>query len=89
MNVLFAIGFGFFGGVVRALVGITKSGVLKGKEKLNWGKLIFTLAASGIIGMFAGVLVTTQYAFLMLAGYAGTDLIEGVYKGYKKLREKK
>ncbi|MBT7902361.1 hypothetical protein HN587_00750 [Candidatus Woesearchaeota archaeon] len=80
---------GFFGGVVRALVGILKSDVLKGKEKINWTRLIFLLLASGIIGAFAGLLITTQYAFLLLAGYAGADLIEGMYKTYHNHKLKK
>lgn len=73
---------GFLGGIARALVGI-----LKGREtykeefKMRWSKIIFTIMASGIIGLCAGLLVNDlDYRVAILAGYAGTDMIESLYK---------
>jgi len=81
MNLLYAAGFGFFGGMIRALIGIMK--LSKVNLKFNWSYFISSLVASGFIGMFAGLLVNSDYRLTLLAGYAGLDLIEGVYKAQK------
>jgi len=39
-----------------------------------------------MIGLFAGLLVSTNFALALLAGYAGTDLIENIYKIKKKTK---
>ena len=70
--------YGFIGGVVRALVGISKSKAFK--KKFDAQYLLFTLITSGVIGMFAGMLVSGDYRLVLLAGYAGTDFLEGLYK---------
>ncbi len=70
--------YGFLGGVTRALVGLMKSQTLKQKFSMKY--LLFTLVASGIIGMAAGIVVSGDYRISLLAGYAGTDLLEGLYK---------
>ena len=36
--------------------------------------------ASGFVGVFAGLLYDTNYKLTLIAGYASTDLIEGIYK---------
>ena len=77
--------YGFLGGVVRALVGLSKSKAFK--RKFDSRYLILTLISSGVIGMFAGLLVVGDYRLSLLAGYAGTDFLEGLYK--TKLRMKK
>ena len=42
------------------------------------------MIASGFIGVFCGLLVSQSYVLSMLGGYAGTDLIEGIYKIRKR-----
>ncbi len=82
MNLLLeSILFGFFGGIVRILVGILK---LKHSREFKWPRVIITLVVSGIIGAFAALFVSTDYRLMLLAGYAGTDFIEGLYKIFKK-----
>jgi fluoride ion exporter CrcB/FEX len=80
MNTLTLIGFGLFGGVIRAVVGMLKHKVFTGKEKFQSGKLLFTIITSALIGAFCALLTITDYRIILLAGYAGTDLIQGVYK---------
>ena len=71
--------YGFLGGVVRALVGLMKSNAYRKKFEPKY--LLFTLVSSGIIGMATGLLVLpADYRVVLLAGYAGTDLLEGLYK---------
>lgn len=82
MNLMYAAGFGFFGGIVRAIIGILK--VKRLKAQFEWKYFAFTVVASGVIGMFAGMLVNADYRLTMLAGYAGMDLIEGLYKAQQR-----
>ena len=74
------IGFGLFGGIIRTLVGLFKHKVFTGKEKFNSKKFWFTLILSGAIGAFCALLLIEDYRLILLAGYAGTDLIQGLYK---------
>lgn len=80
MNIFILIGFGIFGGIIRALVGLFKNKVFTGKEKFNTKKFWFTIIISGLIGAFCSLLLIDDYRIALLAGYAGTDLIQGVYK---------
>jgi len=84
MEIYLLVLFGIFGGLVRALVGLFKHKVFTGKEKFKIGKFVFTLVISGVIGLFCALLLIDDYRIALLAGYAGTDLIQGVYKITKK-----
>ena len=72
--------FGLLGGIVRAFVGVFKHKVLTGKERFKSGKFLFTIIGSGIIGLFCALLTVSDYRISLLAGYAGTDVIQGIYK---------
>ena len=84
MNILLLTLFGFFGGAIRVIVGLFKHKVFTGKEKFNSNKFWFTLIASGLIGLFCALLIIDDFRIALLAGYAGTDIIQGVYKVAKK-----
>lgn len=84
MSLINAAMFGLTGGVVRGVVGIVKS--VRKRKKLRTWYFLFTIASSGLIGMFAGMLLPFDYRISLLAGYAGIDLIESLYKiGKRKL----
>ncbi len=80
MNLLLLVGFGLFGGAIRALVGLFKNKVFQGKEKFKHGKFWFTIIGSAIIGAFCALLIIEDYRFALIAGYAGTDFIQGIYR---------
>jgi hypothetical protein len=80
--------FGFIGGLTRACVGFMKNRYQNKKIKFKSNSFWFTFIASGIIGLFAGLLVSTNFTLSLLAGYAGTDFIENVYKIKRKIRVK-
>ena len=80
MNIWLLIGFGLFGGIIRSIVGLLKHKVFTGKEKFNSKKFWFTIILSGLIGAFCSLLLVQDYRIILLAGYAGTDLIQGVYR---------
>ncbi len=70
---------GMVGGLLRALVGISKN-VLASKKRLEPWRVVFTLLVGGIIGGVAGALVGGDWRISLLAGYAGSDLLEALYK---------
>ena len=74
--------YGLIGGLVRGVVGLTKMKVFK--KKFDAYRFVFTLATSAVIGAFAGTLVVGDFRISLLAGYAGTDFIEGLWQMRKK-----
>ena len=73
---------GFLGGLIRGLVGITKYLTAKPgkKRKMRTEYLILTLLSSGGLGLLVGVFITDDVKFALLAGYAGTDFVENLFK---------
>ena len=72
---------GAAGGLVRALVGVLKyMEQNKEAQKFRIGYLLFSVLVSAIIGGFAGALCEGNWKLAGLAGYAGADFIESLYK---------
>lgn len=69
---------------MRSLVGLLKHKVFSGKEKFKNGKFWFNIILSGLIGMFCALLMIDDFRIALLAGYAGTDLIQGLYRTIRK-----
>lgn len=80
--------FGFIGGLTRACVGFMKNSYENKKISFSSNAFWFTFLASGVIGLFAGLLVSTNFTLSLLAGYAGTDFIENLYKIKRKIKVK-
>jgi fluoride ion exporter CrcB/FEX len=74
--------FGFIGGVARTSFGLVKA--IRDKTRFNFKRFIITLCTSIIIGIFTGILYNKNYKVSLLAGYAGTDILEGFYKISKR-----
>ena len=70
--------FGLAGGLARGFVGILKA--YQKKEKLNWQYFLITIFASSVIGAVASIFVNGDYRLSIIAGYAGMDILENVYK---------
>jgi membrane protease YdiL (CAAX protease family) len=47
-----------------------------------WKYYFITLIVSVIIGIFIGIIFNFDYRLSLLAGYAGTDILEGIYKSF-------
>lgn len=75
---------GIAGGLVRGTIGLlkNKTPVLASfARKFSPSYFMITIfVVSGIVGGFAGILAGTQWELSFLAGYAGSDFIDGLYK---------
>ena len=72
---------GGIGGLVRGLVGITKAQTFNPDTfKFQWKYFAATLIVAMIVGQFAGVVFNGDWRASLLAGYAGSDFLESMYK---------
>ncbi len=69
---------GMAGGLMRSAVGILKS--WRFGRKMSPRYFAATLLVAALVGVVAGLFVASDLRFSILAGYAGTDFIEGLYK---------
>ena len=82
---------GVFGGLLRGLLGISKNLIGKKEEAINYNYFFLSLAVSMVIGLIAASLWPEgDFRIALLAGYAGSDFLEGLFKikfeeGFKKL----
>lgn len=72
---------GAVGGLTRGFVGLLKA--LSMKRRILWGYYAITVVIAFIIGIFTGLIFNFDYRLSLLAGYAGTDILEGIYKSFK------
>ncbi|MFH1311443.1 MAG: hypothetical protein ABIH65_03500 [Nanoarchaeota archaeon] len=71
---------GAIGGLTRGFVGLLKA--LSLKRKILWGYYAITVAIAVVIGIFVGIIFDFDTRLSLLAGYAGTDILEGIYKSF-------
>ena len=82
MNVvLLSAALGSLGGLTRGIIGLLKAMALK--RRVLWAYWFITVVISMIIGAFVGIIFDFDYRLSLLAGYAGTDILEGIYKSFK------
>ncbi|MFC1710742.1 hypothetical protein ACFLZJ_01115 [Nanoarchaeota archaeon] len=53
------------------------------RRKILWGYYVITVLIAIIIGVFIGIIFDFDPRLSLLAGYAGTDILEGIYKSFK------
>ncbi len=71
---------GGIGGLTRGFVGLLKA--LSLRRKILWGYYAITVLVALVIGVFTGIIFNFDYRLSLLAGYAGTDILEGIYKSF-------
>jgi fluoride ion exporter CrcB/FEX len=71
---------GGIGGLTRGLVGLMKA--LSLRRKILWGYYGITVLIAVVLGIFTGIIFSFDYRLSLLAGYAGTDILEGIYKSF-------
>ena len=77
---IFAGLLGGIGGLTRGVVGLLKA--LSLKRRIMWGYYLITVIIAVIIGIFIGIIFDFDPRLSLLAGYAGTDILEGIYKSF-------
>jgi len=71
---------GGIGGLTRGFVGLLKA--LSLRRKILWGYYFITVLVAVVIGIFVGIIFNFDVRVSLLAGYAGTDILEGIYKSF-------
>lgn len=71
---------GGVGGLTRGFIGLLKA--LSLKRRIIWGYYAITVVIALVIGIFTGIIFNFDYRLSLLAGYAGTDILEGIYKSF-------
>lgn len=72
---------GGLGGLTRGVVGLLKA--LSLKRRIIWNYYFITVCVALIIGIFVGIVFNFDPRLSLLAGYAGTDILEGIYKSFQ------
>ena len=81
MNEILIAGIlGGLGGLVRGIVGLMKA--LSLRRKILWGYYGITVLIALVIGVFVGIIFSFDPRLSLLSGYAGTDILEGIYKSF-------
>jgi len=72
---------GLLGGLVRGIVGITKQSTFTPEKfQFQWKYFAFTMFVSALVGLLAGIIADGDWRVSLLAGYAGTDFLENLYR---------
>ncbi|MCX6747185.1 MAG: hypothetical protein NTU63_03575 [Candidatus Pacearchaeota archaeon] len=71
---------GGVGGLTRGFIGLLKA--LSLRRRILWGYYAITVVVAAVIGIFIGIIFNFDYRLSLLAGYAGTDILEGIYKSF-------
>jgi hypothetical protein len=74
------IAAGFVGGIARGLSSFLKKQKANTSVKFNYSYFFTTVFFSGILGGIAGALAENSWKTAFLAGYAGIDFVENLYK---------
>ncbi|MEK6800346.1 MAG: hypothetical protein AABY05_00275 [Nanoarchaeota archaeon] len=80
-DVIYPAALGGIGGLTRGVVGLLKA--LSLRRRILWGYYFITVGIAALIGIFVGVVFNFDYRLSLLAGYAGTDILEGIYKSFQ------
>jgi len=72
---------GGVGGLTRGVIGLLKA--LSLRRRILWKYYAITVIVAAIIGTFVGMIFNFDWRLSLLAGYAGTDILEGIYKSFK------
>lgn len=59
---------------------IAKTLITKKNEEINYRYFFISVAVAGVVGVIAALRVPGDFKFAILAGYAGSDFLETLYK---------
>ena len=90
-ELVITVAAGFLGGLIRSAIGLLKwqtRAPMQKRMKFSGHYLLATVLLAGLLGVVAGLYVQNDPRFAVLAGYAGTDFVDGVYRAKFKTRKK-
>ncbi|HVY01399.1 MAG TPA: hypothetical protein VHA12_01395 [Candidatus Nanoarchaeia archaeon] len=79
-----AAAFGCLGGFIRSIIGIFKAKTRQ--EKIKIGYIFRTIRFSAISGTFMGAIFSFNPIISFTAGYAGSDILEGLVASFKRTK---
>jgi len=79
-GLLLAALLGGVGGLTRGFIGLLKA--LSLRRRVIWAYYAITVVIAVVIGIFVGIVFDFDPRLSLLAGYAGTDILEGIYKSF-------
>lgn len=79
-----AAGLGCLGGLTRSTIGLFKAKARHDKIKI--GFIIRTMRLSAISGTLMGLAFYFNPIISYIAGYVGSDIMEGVYASFKRTK---
>ncbi len=71
---------GLFGGILRGLLGISKTLITKKEANINYQWFFLNITVASVIGLLSATMMGGDFRTALLAGYAGSDLLEGLFK---------
>jgi hypothetical protein len=85
MNIgIVAAGLGCLGGLTRSAVGLFKAKARHDKIKI--GYILRTIRLSALSGTLIGLAFYFNPIISYIAGYVGSDILEGVYVSFKRTK---
>ena len=78
--IVISASLGALGGLTRGIVGLLKALALR--RRIIWTYWLITVFIATVIGTFVGIVFDFDYRLSLLSGYAGTDILEGIYKSF-------
>jgi hypothetical protein len=66
------------GGLLRSIVGLGKS--IAAQRRIRWHYFFITVVIAVLIGLVLGAVASVSRPVAFLAGYGGTDILEGLGK---------
>ena len=75
---------GGLGGLTRSIVGLFKAKARHDKIKI--GFIVRTVRLSAVSGTFIGLLFSFNPIMSFVAGYVGSDVLEGIYASFKRTK---
>ncbi|MBS3086912.1 hypothetical protein J4422_04405 [Candidatus Pacearchaeota archaeon] len=79
-GLLLAALLGGVGGLTRGFIGLLKA--LSLRRRIIWTYYLITVVIAVVIGIFVGIVFNFDPRLSLLSGYAGTDILEGIYKSF-------
>ena len=84
METIIAAAIGCAGGIIRSSIGLFKARARQ--DKIRIGYIFRTIRLSALSGTIIGSFFGLNSTISFIAGYVGSDILEGVYSSIKRTK---